>query len=360
MADEMEGEVIYKAGQSTSVSDIWDDSALIEAYDRAVNLIKNGEPSPGKGKNRNRKKQQGKRDDNKKENNNRTWKVGDSCRAIFSEDGLMYEAVITSIDCDAQTCIVMYQGYGNEEEQNLNDLLPLDKRKVADSPMTEQGEHVVDSPLYPPYQSPRLMENGLDGSNQAATQWQVSDLCLAPEHPSGHMHQAVINTFLTAYTCKVTFVRSRRSQEVQTSRLQSFDSRQPNQYGQSSYHHPPAYPPAYPPVPAHWSPWQPLLGPGGHNFPPFPPSLGRRPIPPMPPAPPHPFTTPEGGDDSALASMLMSWYLSGYHTGFYQGLQQSRTRSHADSQTHSPMETTVTPSEPDDAQTSGQQTDNSQ
>lgn len=40
--------------------------------------------------------------------------------------------------------------------------------------------------------------------------WQVSDLCFAPEQPSQHLHEAVINSFPTAYTCKVTFLRSRQ------------------------------------------------------------------------------------------------------------------------------------------------------
>ena len=45
---------------------------------------------------------------------------------------------------------------------------------------------------------------------QSPVRWQVSDLCLAPEQPSQHLHEAVINSFPTAYTCKVTFLRSRQ------------------------------------------------------------------------------------------------------------------------------------------------------
>ena len=50
------------------------------------------------------------------------WKVGDHCRATFSEDGLKYEAEILSIDHEAGTCFVRYVSYGNEEEQELKDL----------------------------------------------------------------------------------------------------------------------------------------------------------------------------------------------------------------------------------------------
>lgn len=51
------------------------------------------------------------------------WQVGDSCCAYWSEDGQLYTATISSIDEKRGTCIVVYTGYGNEEEQNLDDLL---------------------------------------------------------------------------------------------------------------------------------------------------------------------------------------------------------------------------------------------
>lgn len=51
------------------------------------------------------------------------WQVGNSCSAYWSEDGQLYAATIASIDKKRGTCIVVYTGYGNEEEQNLEDLL---------------------------------------------------------------------------------------------------------------------------------------------------------------------------------------------------------------------------------------------
>lgn len=51
------------------------------------------------------------------------WKVGDKCCAIWSEDGCIYPATIASIDFKRETCVVVYTGYGNREEQNLSDLL---------------------------------------------------------------------------------------------------------------------------------------------------------------------------------------------------------------------------------------------
>lgn len=51
------------------------------------------------------------------------WKVGDECSAYWSEDGQLYAATIISIDEERGTCVVVFTGYGNEEEQNLEDLL---------------------------------------------------------------------------------------------------------------------------------------------------------------------------------------------------------------------------------------------
>ena len=42
---------------------------------------------------------------------------------MYTEDGGVYEAVIKSIDASSGTCLVRYLGYGNEETQQLQDLL---------------------------------------------------------------------------------------------------------------------------------------------------------------------------------------------------------------------------------------------
>lgn len=51
------------------------------------------------------------------------WKVGDECSAYWSEDGQLYAATISSIDEERGTCVVVFTGYDNEEEQYLEDLL---------------------------------------------------------------------------------------------------------------------------------------------------------------------------------------------------------------------------------------------
>jgi len=66
------------------------------------------------------------------------WKVGDKCRAVFSEDNTEYVAVIQSInagggDDSSGTANICYEGYGNTETKRLSDLKPVAKVKVGDA-----------------------------------------------------------------------------------------------------------------------------------------------------------------------------------------------------------------------------------
>nr|BAX07952.1 SMN1 survival of motor neuron 1 [Sus scrofa] len=129
---EAEDSVLFRrgAGQSDD-SDIWDDTALIKAYDKAVasfkHALKNGDISEASDKPKaTPKRKPPKKNKNQKKNTTaslKQWKVGDRCSAIWSEDGCIYPATIASIDFKRETCIVVYTGYGNREEQNLSDLL---------------------------------------------------------------------------------------------------------------------------------------------------------------------------------------------------------------------------------------------
>ncbi|KAF7643195.1 hypothetical protein LDENG_00243670 [Lucifuga dentata] len=49
------------------------------------------------------------------------WLPGAPCRAVYTEDGLVYPAVVVWVR--GQRCLVRFDFYGNEEEQDVNDLL---------------------------------------------------------------------------------------------------------------------------------------------------------------------------------------------------------------------------------------------
>ena len=53
---------------------------------------------------------------------------------MYSEDELIYDAVIISLDVSSNTCVVRFCGYGNKEEHNLDDLLPPLSNKDVKSP----------------------------------------------------------------------------------------------------------------------------------------------------------------------------------------------------------------------------------
>ncbi|XP_014289493.1 survival motor neuron protein isoform X2 [Halyomorpha halys] len=119
--------------------DVWDDTLLIKAYDRAVMLTKEriasrntaekedgtSFPKPITKLNANSNEQEEqcpKKNVSKKEKIK--WKVGACCRTVFSEDGLEYEAVIKNIDLDNGVCTVKYLGYNNEEDVDIKSLKP--------------------------------------------------------------------------------------------------------------------------------------------------------------------------------------------------------------------------------------------
>ena len=106
--------------------DVWDDRALIQAYDKAVNLAKEEvakrmgmevDASQIKQKLQNFKQPQYTNKPYKK------WIVGSPCRAVYSEDGEIYEAIVSKIYENRGTCIVKFVGYGNTEKVELSSLL---------------------------------------------------------------------------------------------------------------------------------------------------------------------------------------------------------------------------------------------
>ncbi|XP_003461660.1 survival motor neuron protein isoform X1 [Cavia porcellus] len=276
---EQENSVLFRRGTGQSDdSDIWDDTALIKAYDKAVAsfkyALKNGDISDkpqgemsGKPKGTPRRKPVKKSKSQKKNTTapSKQWKVGDRCSAVWSEDGCIYPATIASVDLKRETCVVVYTGYGNREEQNLSDLL---------SPSSEAANNME--------QNTQENENGSQVSTDESEN--------SSKSPGS----------------KPSTVRSKATP------WNSF------------------FPPPPPPVPSSGSgPGKPGLKFSGLPPPPPPPHFLSCWLPPFPAGPPMipppPPICPDSFDDAdALGSMLMSWYMSGYHTGYYMGFRQNQ------------------------------------
>ncbi|XP_068560311.1 survival motor neuron protein 1 [Cebidichthys violaceus] len=259
------------AGQSDD-SDIWDDTALIKAYDKAVASFKTAlkgedEPEASKKSLPGKKRKNNKKNQSRKRTNappDKEWQVGDSCSAYWSEDGQLYAATISFIDEKKGTCVVVYTEYGNEEEQNLEDLL---------SEISE-GDEETNTKI-----------------KEAESSTEESDRSTTPNH---------------------------HKQQPHSKPQKSKAHREP----------PPMWAPGFPGFPQGPPPMHAFKQQGGSKR-----SGGHGPVPPPwppmmpfgpPMIPPPPPMSPDMVDDEALGSVLISWYMSGYHTGYYLGLKQGR------------------------------------
>lgn len=255
-------------GQSDD-SDIWDDTALIKAYDKAVASFKTAlkgekgeeQPQPSKKGHPGKKRKNNKKNQSRKRINSpadKLWQVGDSCFAYWSEDGQLYAAMIASIDEKKGTCVVTYTDYGNEEEQNLEDL-------VSDISEGDEDTNTMTNEI----------ESSTEESDRSATP-NVHKLQPKSKHKSKtHKDNPQVPSF-------------------------------------------PGFPPGPPPMPTFKHGGSKRSS--GHAPPPWPPMMAFGP----PMIPPPPPMSPDMVDDEALGSVLISWYMSGYHTGYYLGLKQGR------------------------------------
>ncbi|NXW83408.1 SMN protein, partial [Alopecoenas beccarii] len=265
--------VLFRRGTGQSDdSDVWDDTALIKAYDKAVasfkNALKNGECSEPSDKPEQRlgmKRKNNKKNRNRRKSNtapSKQWKVGDSCSAVWSEDGNVYLATIASINQKRGTCVVTYTGYGNQEEQNLSDLLPPASDETVNG-MGNSGENENETP-YSTDESEKSSQSPRNKTNYTKTRF-------SPQNPHFPTPPAAPG---------MGRVRSALSEIINI----------PLVSPGSKFRAPPSFLSCWPPP-----------------FPAGPPLI--------PPPPPMRPDSPE--DDEALGSMLIAWYMSGYHTGYY-------------------------------------------
>uniref|UniRef100_A0A8C9TFS4 Tudor domain-containing protein n=1 Tax=Scleropages formosus TaxID=113540 RepID=A0A8C9TFS4_SCLFO len=63
------------------------------------------------------------------------WTLGSRCRAVWSDDGLVYPAVL--VWAEGQRGRVLFDVYGNEEELELSALLPPEEQEPSVSTVTE-------------------------------------------------------------------------------------------------------------------------------------------------------------------------------------------------------------------------------
>ncbi|XP_035268156.1 survival motor neuron protein-like isoform X2 [Anguilla anguilla] len=376
------GDIVYRKDKnvccSAAVAD--DNSALVKAYERALKSFQKGSTSEGEesvdGMNEKTESgEQGKGPEKERTATRHQRAVGSRCRAVWSEDGLLYPAVLVSVEGERGR--VKFDGYGNEEDVELSALLP----EHLDQPWREKQQWVLGSrcravwsedglvypavlvwkkgdrgrvqfegygneeelnlsALLPPEEhrsrmesvnSAKVLKTGPASSrnNSSNTDWRKKD----KENITTKQDSAII--FPPA--CTTGGVRDSESCSSEPGTEQK-DQRKSGSCREWQIG---ACPPSAPPF----------------NFLPLvPPRISADILPSTPPPPPPlPDVWPPWGasgegcealdsDVSALSSMLLSWYLCGYHTGCYMvsshAMQQAKdNRESVDKKTHEPSGT---------------------
>lgn len=385
--------LVWKKGKDQKTfneddDDIWDDTELIQAYDRAVQSIKEelskeSQGSPPKAA----KTKKGK-------NKIHRWSVNDKCVCPYMEDGLYYPAQIIEVDQDSRKALVRYDEFLNEEELDLEDLLVTTSREAKKLLKKTKKYYAAigsysTSETGDSSQEAAISKSNTTQNSKAVKKWCVSDICYAPD-ATGTYRQAVVNSIKDNDMCNVTFIQSRQKGEVNTELLSSQPKNQervdplPNgsnhiprranfqssknpwsSFSQHTQPHPNAssYYPQMPQMhnfPPHRHipnmpprvPWLPQFPPQMQSqFSGVPPRFAINPLPfdfsdnrhpqwhsngshhdrssgfklPIFPPPPAMPKHADLSDEENLGNMLMSWYMSGYHTGYYAATQEGAT-----------------------------------
>ncbi|PSN42689.1 Survival motor neuron protein [Blattella germanica] len=96
------------------------------------------------------------------------WKLGDNCRALYSGDGVMYEATISSLNQDKGTCHVTYLGYDNKEE------VPLKILKPSSGEAARKAQGMVVPPPPPPHLIASSPDNDSEVLSAMLMSWYIS------------------------------------------------------------------------------------------------------------------------------------------------------------------------------------------
>jgi len=348
--------------------DIWDDSLLIAAYDRAVQSIRSEIPNTSVAAAVEKKPTR-----NKNKSRAVWWSVGDKCLALYAEDGLYYDAVVLMVKPKQRMATIRFEEYGDEADVSFADLLPCEMRDEM-TPADQEGSEPTSSGHL------QIANVGQDvnvpfttNTHQESLEWSCGDMCLAPNRHTGKYRQAVVNR-VSDESCKLTFIKTGEQLDMQIADLRpvkdgdatetsseesaseqdelavnpprSAIDTSNTQYQSCEYatsHTSPAADMSTStyrseqalPNTMHYASRQPsglcssCQHPSAHSafraFQP-PPHAGHRHEPPPPVIPPPPVLPGDlvqDGMEESLANMLMSWYMSGYHTGYYQGCSRS-------------------------------------
>jgi len=296
MAKPRIGEVLFSRNHGDSENEnIWDDTALIKAYDEAVSsfkskLLSENGAGTGKGKTSTATKKAASKEGAAR------WKSGDRCQAAWTEDGVIYDAEILWISSNKRAR-VRYIPYGNEEEHPLSSLLPagFSAVPVVSYDEVEEVDDVESCVSHEASSTPEESESGL-GSGLT---WNQQLRATLPSNWLGANH-ARANTSHTTAAHHAAATASAAAPIPQMAAPGAFPSPQLSHQSAGRSRGNAAEPTSIPMTP-----------------------------PPIMPQLPRGVAAGDDSENTALYSMLMSWYMSGYHTGYYQAKRDSsQTTNH--------------------------------
>ncbi|XP_030583826.1 survival motor neuron protein-like isoform X2 [Archocentrus centrarchus] len=198
------------------------------------------------------------------------WKPGSRCRAVYSEDGRVYPAVVLWVN--GQRCCVRFDHYNNEQEQDVNCLLNPDE-------------------LYGPSRATVKVSNWKSSATSRRRRENNQGEQGTERRPAGNDAQ--------------NYFRAKERPGSQSSMGKDTDERKGRQQTagaeKPANHSFPLFPPFPPPPPPHLGSADPLAF--------------------LPPPPPIWMFGGEKSDGSpgteTMSSMLMLWYMCGFHTGSF-------------------------------------------
>ncbi|RDD43760.1 Survival motor neuron protein [Trichoplax sp. H2] len=292
------GEVVYRQGYDDDNSDVWDDSALIKAYDEAITSMREGKLPENK-KNRKSKKSKSKSPRNK------VSQLRKGCKCKFFYENEVRVGEVASVDESSGICEVVYGQDGeNSVELLLNQVVVISEDdyeaqiklldRMADRDYEEENQDREEEYTEEAY--------NIDYSNQFADYYQQPN-----NYPSGN------------------FPQDRTAKNSHWNRASYHQSNYPN-YGANNF-----YPNAYVRLPNAYPPPPPPPVPPMHMQPPFQmppfghPGMSASAVPPLPPQPP-PLSSDDINDE-LLSNLIMSWYMAGYRTGYYQAIRKAKDKS---------------------------------
>ncbi|XP_023137227.1 survival motor neuron protein-like isoform X2 [Amphiprion ocellaris] len=214
------------------------------------------------------------------------WKTGSRCRAVFSEDGLIYPAVVLWVK--GQRCRIRFDEYNNEEDQDVSGLLSPDE--LHGPSRAKGGRKSIATSTNFDFRRRRREENQGERGGERRPAWRddQQNSSWVKERPG---NQSKVE---------------KEADEKRRGNQQRDGAEKPTN------HSFPFFPP-FPPPPQSGS-GDPLS-----FLPLFP-----------PPLPAWMFGGKESGTPSAIdttSSIMMLWYMCGFHTGSYLAQQQFRSAS---------------------------------